>query len=120
MRKLNDFYIFVIAATAGLAIWLSISALSGEREAWDSSYFVTIGYPCMALVSALAGFAQPRHPWLWGFATVAFQPIALYWGHNPLEGQFGPLGLLFFAAFAVILSFCAMAGGALGRKLSLR
>jgi hypothetical protein len=111
-RKI-DLMVFVGAAVAGLGIWLAVSAASGKHEAWDSDYFYNVGFPCMAFVSGLAGFLRPARPWLWGIAIVALQPLALYWGRNPLEAEFGPIGLFFFAAYAVALAFCAVGGAAL-------
>ena len=108
-----DLGFFLGAAGAGLAIWLAVSVASGSREVWESDSFYNVGFPCMALVSGIAGFLRPKRPWVWGIATMTLQPIALYWGHNPFHGEFGAIGLFFFAAYAVALAFCAVGGAAL-------
>jgi hypothetical protein len=109
-----DLLVFLSAAIAGLGIWLAVTAAAGTREAWDTDYFFNVGFPSMAFVSGLAGFLRPKHAWRWGIATLAFQPIALYWGFRFEE--FGIIGLFFFAAYAVALAFCAL-GGAKLREL---
>ncbi|MEP6601240.1 MAG: hypothetical protein ABJB49_05450 [Nitrospirota bacterium] len=111
-----DLVFFLSVAVVGLAIWLAVSAVSGKREVWESDYFYNVGFPCMALVSGVAGFLRPNRPWLWGIATVALQPLALYWGHNPFHGGIGPIGLFFFAAYSVALAFCAVGGAALRHR----
>jgi len=111
-----DLGFFLGVAVVGLAIWLAVSAVSGKREVWESDYFYNVGFPCLALISGVAGFLRPNRPWLWGIATVALQPLALYWGHNPFHGGIGAIGLFFFAAYSVALAFCAVGGAALRQR----
>ena len=111
-----DLWFFLGVAVVGLAIWLAVSAVSGKREVWESDYFYNVGFPCLALVSGVAGFLRPNRPWLWGIATVALQPLALYWGHNPFQGGIGAIGLFFFAAYSVALAFCAVGGAGLRQR----
>ena len=111
-----DLGFFLGVAVVGLAIWLAVSAVSGKREVWESDYFYNVGFPCLALISGVAGFLRPNRPWLWGIATVALQPLALYWGHNPFHGGIGAIGLFFFAAYSVAFAFCAVGGAALRQR----
>jgi hypothetical protein len=111
-----DLGFFLGVAVVGLAIGLAVSAVSGKIEVWESDYFYYVGFPAMAFISGVAGFLRPNRPWLWGIATVALQPLALYWGHNPFHGGIGAIGLFFFAAYAVALAFCAVGGAALRER----
>ena len=111
-----DLGFFLGVAVVGLAIWLAVSAVSGKREVWESDYFYNVGFPCLALISGVAGFLRPNRPWLWGIATVALQPLTLYWGHNPFHDGIGAIGLFFFAAYSVALAFCAVGGASLRHR----
>ena len=106
-----DLFAFLATALAGLGIWLAVAAAAGSQEAWESDYFYNVGFPCLALVSGLAGFLRPKRPWLWGISTVILQPIALYWGSS--FAAFGFTSLFFFIAYGAALAFCAIAGARL-------
>ncbi|WP_447980447.1 hypothetical protein [Candidatus Nitrospira bockiana] len=113
----RDAAIAALLALLGLVVWLSASLLSGQREAWDSPYFANLGVPILAFAAAGAGFLRPARPWLWSVCPVLLQPVALYWGHPPLEGEFGPLGLLVFLIYALVFFASAKVGEWLRRHI---
>ena len=46
----NHLLPYGVSFIAGLAICLSITMISGRKEAWDASMYFTIGIPAMCLV----------------------------------------------------------------------
>jgi hypothetical protein len=118
----DDLITLVLLSATGLGIWLGISTVTGEEEAFDSPLYYQIGLPLMALGSLVAGFVRPGRSRLWGFGVVAMQPVALFWGHYLWEGQFGifgfPLILIFFAVLALGFSVSAKLGNYLRFRFS--
>jgi hypothetical protein len=90
--------IFVILAVIGVTVWTAIAGASGQREAWDSCLFFAVGLPVMLVAAAVAGYLEPKRPWIWGIAVVSLQPLALMVGAEP--GVFMLVGLLTFGFFA--------------------
>jgi hypothetical protein len=118
----DDLIALVLLSATGLGIWFGVSAITGQEEAFDSSLYYQIGIPLMALASLVAGFVRPGRSRLWGFGTVALQPVALFWGHDLWEGQFGifgfPLILIFFTVLALGFSASAKLGNYLRSRFS--
>jgi hypothetical protein len=106
----------LLTAKLGLGIWMTISAVSGNTEAWDSGMFFYVGIPLMFVVSALAGYVAPKYYWLFGITTVILQPIVMF-----SSGHIGPLaivGLLLFVFIAVLCTLAAYLGTVVKRKSS--
>ena len=103
--------ILMITAITGLAIWFGVTAVSGEKEAWDSSLYFSRGIPAMLLTSAIAGFIEPKLSRTVGFAVVSLQPIALFISVGKV-GPMVPLGLIAFGVVAVLCTGSAYAGAA--------
>lgn len=107
----KDIILTLTVAIIGLIIWIGISIVSGQEEAWDSPLFFRLGIPLMLLASFIAGFIRPGKAWLWGLATVILQPLLLFF-----TSRVGPLiavGLLFFLFFFGICTVSAFMGGML-------
>lgn len=105
---------FAVTAVVGLAVWVGITVVSGEREAWDSPLFFVVGLPVMMCASGVAGYIEPGPSWLWGIAVVCLQPIALLYYSEP-----GPLFVVGFFTFGVIAGFGVFAAW-VGGKLKQR
>ncbi len=69
----------ILLAAAGLAVWTGLSVWGGLghaegfklREAWDTSAYLFVGLPIMALAVGLAAFHIPDRPWRWPLCLVA-------------------------------------------------
>jgi len=62
----RQFWLFVSAIGFGIGVWVLICAVSGEREAWDSPWYLFVGMPVVCAVGAGLGYAEPVKPWRWG------------------------------------------------------
>ena len=94
---------FLTVSLAGLAVWLGIQGVSGSSEAWDSDLFFLIGLPSMWVVTAVAGFLQPKRWWLWGVAVVFLQAVVLF-----LQSPAGPLWIVGLAFSGVLAATCTI------------
>lgn len=105
----------VILSVIGLAVWIAVSKMSNEVEAWDSIRYYQIGLPVMFGASAIAGFIEPERPWRWGMFVVVLQPIALF-----VQSVAGPLvivGMFFFFVFAAGAIGCAYVGSMIRKSV---
>jgi hypothetical protein len=89
-----------VALAGGALLWLGTAAVSGRREAWDSTLYWSAAYPLCIALAALLGYLAPERPARWAFAVMLVQPIAMLLGSG---GDFGllPLGLILFAVLAL-------------------
>ncbi|NEW80574.1 MAG: hypothetical protein GZ086_14390 [Gelidibacter sp.] len=93
----KQIFIAIILSVIGLGVWIVASRMSNEVEAWDSIQYYQISLPAMFIASAIAGFIEPKRPWMWGVFVVILQPIALF-----IQTGGGPyilVGLFFFFFF---------------------
>ena len=102
----------LLAIATGVALELGVHALSGRREAWDSSQYWTIGLPIAGLVSVAIGWLAQRRDWLWSFAIVPSQVLTMM-ARNGEVGNLWPLALV----FGTILSTPFVLASFLGAKL---
>lgn len=110
----REISLLIILGLIGLTVWVVIGKISQGAEAWDSTYYYTLGLPLMCISSAIAGYIAPRKPVFFGIAAVILQPIALLF-----QGEIGPLlivGMLFFLFFAAFTVGSAFLGAALRKR----
>ena len=107
---------FGLTAIMGLAVWLGITVVSGEEEAWDSHLFFVVGLPLMVFASGVAGYIAPERFLIWGIAVVSLQPVALLL-HSSVLGPLFLVGLFTFGVFAGVCMLSAWVGATLGRKM---
>jgi len=90
---------YLSAVLAGAGLWLATTALSGRREAWDSSLYWSAAYPLAIAAGGMLGYLAPDRPWRWGLVVMLAQAVTL----AGLASSFGllPLGLVMFAVLAV-------------------
>jgi hypothetical protein len=91
---------YSIAIVFGAGLWFVVSALTGKREAWDTSAYWVVGYPLAMFVSALLGHHFPERSWRWPIALFEAQLVAMC----IRNGEFGnllPLGVVLFAVIAL-------------------
>jgi len=90
---------YAIAIVGGAALWLATAAISGRREAWDSSLYWTVAYPLSIVVAGALGYRFPEKPWRWALAVMLAQAVALAFAGS--DFSLLPLGLILFAALAL-------------------
>jgi peptidoglycan/LPS O-acetylase OafA/YrhL len=105
---------YIIAVVCGLAIWTSISAVSGTSEAWDSPLYFTYGVPASAMVSGVQGYIWPARPWRWPVVIMLSQAL-LAVAQNPTANLL-PLGLIAFGLLAIPGLLTAYLGAFLRNK----
>lgn len=105
---------YVLSAVCGAALWLATSALTGRREAWDSSGYWSAAYPLGIVVVALIAYYVPDRAWRWGLSLMLAQAVTL----AVSTGEFGllPLGLVMFG----LLSLPPIAVAVLASRAGLR
>ncbi len=107
-----------IAFVAGIVVWGLISALSGQREAWDSDWYMTVGMPVLALLAAIFGYVEPKRSWKWGVLLVVGQAAWMFGTQG--FGNLWPLGLVAFGIFALPLVLTARLGAAISKRWNHR
>lgn len=96
---MNEKVAYSIAIVGGALLWLATIALTGQREAWDSSLYWTVAYPLSIALAGGLGYQAPEKPWRWGLAVMLAQAVTL----ALTTASFGllPLGLILFAVLAL-------------------
>lgn len=99
MRLSTDNWGYLLAAMAGIVLWLATTLLSGRTEAWDSPLYWSVTYPLSIVVSGILGYFFPERSWRWGLVVMLAQAVTLALAAS----SFGllPLGLVMFAVLAV-------------------
>jgi len=97
MKK--DSWFYLIAVASGVLIWITVSAVSGRAEAWDSGLYFSVGMPVVCIVSMVQGFFEPRRPWRWGVVPLIGQFLWMLLTQG--IGNLLPLGIVVFAVLSV-------------------
>lgn len=90
---------YTIAIVGGAVLWLATVAISGRREAWDSSHYWTVAYPLSIVLAGVLGYRFPEKPWRWGLAVMFPQAVVLAFAAR--DFSLLPLGLILFAFLAL-------------------
>ena len=105
MRFIGPGVALILGSGLGVLIWMLSPLLAGHVEPWDGQEHY---YPVALFVSgALASLSSPRS-FVWAAVGVFLGQSA--WLLHLLSGEpsaFGPLGLIFVAAYSAV----ALAGG---------
>lgn len=105
----------VIAAAAGMFLWLATAILTGRREAWDAPAYWGVAYPAALIVSAWLGRAYPERPWRWVLVLFESQFVAMCLRNGEL-GSLWPLGMVMFAVIALPGVLAANIAARFGRR----
>jgi peptidoglycan/LPS O-acetylase OafA/YrhL len=105
-----------IASVAGMVLWISVSFISGKKEAWDANVYWTVAYPVAIVLSGLLGLFYPKWAWRWPLALFVFQFVGMVVRSGEL-GNLWPLGLLLFIALSVPGILAAQAAAWLRARL---
>lgn len=112
MKKESWFYL--VAVASGISVWIVVSALSGRKEAWDSSAYFSFGLPVVCAVAMALAFFAPRRSWRWGVVPVAAQFFWMLMTQGP--GNLLPLGIVVFGVLSLPSIIAARIGAFFGNK----
>jgi len=91
--KMNGWMAAALAFLAGGVVEIVISTLGHRREAWDSPYYFTLGFPAMLAASFFIAAVTGKHPLPVGYAPFAGQLITMV--ARTGGGSMLPLGVIF-------------------------
>lgn len=109
---------YVAAVLSGVLVWIVVSAVSGRREAWDSSWYFLVGYPLICAVALALGYLAPVRSWRWGLAPFVGQFVWLLLTQGP--GNLLPLGIIVFGVIALPAVIAARIGAYFGNRQEKR
>lgn len=95
----RQFWLYAAAAGAGIGAWVVVCVVSGEREAWDSPWYIVLGMPIVSAVAAGLGYLEPTRPWRWGLLPMMAQAVWMFATQG--FGNLWPLGIGFFLVLAL-------------------
>jgi len=75
METEKEYWLMIVAAASGAAIWIVLSKVSHRREAWDSELYFLIGIPVICVVAACLAYIEPNRPWRWAVTPFAAQAL---------------------------------------------
>ena len=116
MKK--DSWFYLIAVTSGVLAWITVSAVSGRTEAWDSGLYFSVGMPVVCIVSMVQGFFESRRPWRWGVVPLVGQLLWMLLIQGP--GNLLPLGIIVFVLLSLPSIVAARIGAFVATKLARR
>jgi hypothetical protein len=99
----------LLAVATGVALELGIGAMSGRREAWDSSQYWTIGLPMAGVVSLAIGWLSRGRDWFWTLLVVPGQVLTMMVRSMEISGLW-PLALIFSAILSTPFLIAAFIG----------
>ena len=114
VRRLLTYFAYLIAASAGLALWIVIPMFTDNLEAWSTNLYYTIGIPTVMVVCLLLGYLVSKPWWHWGLSAYLSQAIFII--------AMAPTSNLMPPALFVLAIFCIpyFLGGFLGALLKKR
>ena len=112
---LNTRTTIVLGVVTGVCLELGIEALSGRREAWDSSLYWTVGLPITGVISAAVGFFSRRADWKWMVVVVPSQVLTMMLRAGEL-GSLWPLGLILGGVLSTPFVLAAFIGSRFRRE----
>lgn len=115
-RWKRDHTLYIAAAICGALVWILISALTRQTEAWDSGLYFSLGIPLLCGVSFYFGYKNPVRPWRWGLLPGAGQFLWMIIAHGP--GNLLPLGVIAFGILSIPGVLAAQAAGYIARRKS--
>ena len=104
-----------LCLATGVALELGVHAMSGRKEAWDSTEFWTIGMP-LALFAAFAiGRMSAGSDWIWTLAVAPAQVLTLMLRSEEM-GNLWPLTLMISTILSVPFVMGALVGSRFRKK----
>jgi hypothetical protein len=95
-----------LSILTGIALELAIHAMTGRREAWDSSQYWSVGLPIAGVVALLLGYLAGGRRWIWTLLIVPAQVTTMMLRN----GEIGTLWpLMMILACVLSLPFAGVA-----------
>lgn len=95
----REHWLHLAAAACGAVIWILVALVSGEKEAWDSGLYFSVGIPAVCVVAAAFALLEPSRAWRWGVLPLAGQFVWMLLSQGP--GNLLPLGVVVFGVLSV-------------------
>ena len=114
----RDYWLYLVAAACGAAIWIFVALASGRKEAWDSGLYFSVGIPAVCLVSTAFAFFEPNRSWRWGVLPLVGQFVWMLFSPGP--GNLLPLGVIAFAVLSVPPIVTARIGASIATRWARR
>jgi hypothetical protein len=115
---MKRYVMFAIAVGMGLLVEIAITAMTGETEAWDSKYYLRIGYPIICLTSLGLTYFDPTRKWKWAVLPMMTEIVFLLIRNG--FGNLFPLALIFNMVWFIGPFTLANIGEALSKSTSGR
>jgi hypothetical protein len=100
-----------LSILTGIALELAIHAMTGRREAWDSSQYWSVGLPIAGVVALLLGYLAGGRRWIWTLLIVPAQVTTMMLRN-------GEIGTLWPLMMPRVCSQPAVCRRGLGRRLA--
>jgi hypothetical protein len=105
----------LLAILTGVALELGVVALSGRREAWDSSQYWQIGLPLAGVVSVALGYFSQHRGWAWTILLVPSQVFTMMVRNGEVGGLL-PLALVLAMILSAPFVFLSFVGSLFRRR----
>ncbi len=113
-RPGNSALPYAVSFVAGLAVCLSITLVSGRKEAWDAPVYFSIGVPVMCVVIFAISYRFPRRTWRWALGMAVGQSVAIMMGGG--SASLWPLAIIAMTVVSLPQFVVAMIAGRIAKK----
>lgn len=113
-KPANNMLPYVISLIAGLTICLSITLISGRKEAWDAPIYFTIGIPLMCLVIFAISYKFPQRAWRWALCMAIGQSVAMVLGGG--SASLWPLAIIAMTVVSLPQFITALVASRIAKK----
>ena len=105
---------YTLAALGGFLVCLSISLITGSKEAWDNSAYFSVGIPLMCVMIFFIAYHFPVRAWRWTLAMALGQAVALLMSGNSLN--LWPLAIIAMTILSLPQLLTGIIASYFGRK----
>lgn len=113
-RPDNSALPYAVSFVAGLAVCLSITLVSGRKEAWDAPVYFSIGVPVMCVVIFAISYRFAQRTWRWALSMAVGQSVAIMMGGG--SASLWPLAIIAMTVVSLPQFVVAMIAGRIAKK----
>jgi len=99
MRRRDSILAYVLSAAMGVALWIMVAMVTGNREPWDANVYWTGAYPLAVIGSAFLGYLFPEKAWRWAAVVMLMQLVVMTIRGSDLS--LWPLALIVLAILTI-------------------